>query len=38
MIEREEKALEMFQDFMELVEQHPEMMEKFKKHLEPKND
>jgi len=30
--------MEMFQDFMELVEQHPEMMEKFKKRFEPKND
>ncbi len=30
-MEREEKAMEMFKDFMDVAAEHPEMMEKFKK-------
>ena len=32
-MEREEKAMEMFKDFMDLIAEHPEMMEKFRKFL-----
>ena len=35
-LEREEKAVELFKDFMDVVAEHPEVMEKFKKHLEEK--
>ena len=34
----EEKTMKMFQNFMELFEQHPEAMEQFKKISKPKND
>ena len=33
-IKREEKTMEMFRDFMDLAMEHPEVMEKFKKHFE----
>jgi ferritin-like metal-binding protein YciE len=33
-MEREERAMEMFKDFMDVVAEHPEVMEKFKNHLE----
>lgn len=33
MMEREEKGMEMFRDFMELVTTRPEMMERFKKYF-----
>jgi len=32
------KGKTMFKDFMDLVTEHPGMMERFKKHLEPKKD
>ena len=33
-MEREEKTMEMFRDFMDLATEHPEVMEKFKKHFD----
>ena len=33
-MKREERAIEMFKDFMDVAAEHPEVMEKFKKHLE----
>ena len=32
-MEREEKAMEMFKDFMDLIAEHPDMIAKFKKYL-----
>ena len=33
-LEREEKTMDMFKDFMDLVAEHPEVMERFKKRFE----